>query len=528
MITNPQIACGLPCLGTACSCVQGRLTSLADPRGGVTRFTYDGNGNLLAVTDALNHTYDAASRLRAITQAPLNPVDIQYDALGRRTKLTLPNGVSTEYQYDVASRLTTLIYRNTAGILGDLVYTYDSTGNRTGVGGSFARTLLPDPIASATYDAANEQLTFADKSMTYDANGNLTTITDPSGVTAFTWDGRNRLASLSGPGTTASFGYDALGRRAAKTVNGQLIEYLYDGADIVGQSDSLGTTSYLRSLNIDETFSFTNRDGTYFSIYDPLGSTLAVTDQGGNPIVQYTYDPFGNSVSTNPTFPNPFEYAGRENDRLAGLYHYRTRVYSPALHRFLSEDPIDLAGRNPNFYTYVFNSPVNFTDSTGLIADLLVDASFILYDLYRLAADGRKGLGGNLTALGLDAGALFLPFVTGLGPVSRGAKVAGEGTEIVQRAMSRAELEATQATGLLRGGREGTHFVSDAVNSDALRARQRLALPRTPDVRVTLEAPAGVFSTPTRVAPGFNMPGGGMERLATGNIPVRIIRVDPF
>lgn len=118
MITNPQIACGLPCLGTACSCVQGRLTSLADPRGGVTRFTYDGNGNLLAVTDALNHTYDAASRLRAITQAPLNPVDIQYDAFGRRTTLTLPNGVSTGYQYDTSSRLTTLIYRNATGLLG--------------------------------------------------------------------------------------------------------------------------------------------------------------------------------------------------------------------------------------------------------------------------------------------------------------------------------------------------------------------------------------------------------------------------
>jgi len=100
------------------------------------------------------------------------------------------------------------------------------------------------------------------------------------------------------------------------------------------------------------------------------------------------------------------------------------------------------------------------------------------------------------------------------------------GTEVVQRAMSRAELEATKASGLLRGGREGTHYVSDAVNSTAGRAQQRLALPNTPEVRVPLEVPGGTFSAPTRVQPNFNMPGGGMERTATGTVPVRVLRVD--
>jgi hypothetical protein len=50
------------------------------------------------------------------------------------------------------------------------------------------------------------------------------------------------------------------------------------------------------------------------------------------------------------------------------------------------------------------------------------------------------------------------------------------GSEVVQRAMSRAELAATESSGLLPGGRGGTHYVSDAVNSSAGRARQRLAL----------------------------------------------------
>ena len=103
-------------------------------------------------------------------------------------------------------------------------------------------------------------------------------------------------------------------------------------------------------------------------------------------------------------------------------------------------------------------------------------------------------------------------------------------TEVVQRAMSRAELAATRETGLLRGGRDGTHYVSDAVNSGATRAQQRLALPERPEVRVTLEVPAGRFSSPTRVGPlelpgGGVLQGGGMERSATGNIPVRILGV---
>jgi hypothetical protein len=70
----------------------------------------------------------------------------------------------------------------------------------------------------------------------------------------------------------------------------------------------------------------------------------------------------------------------------------------------------------------VRNNPITFTDSTGFIVDTIADVAFVTYDIYRLATDGRKGLDENLTALGLDVGAIFVPGVTGLGPASRGAK----------------------------------------------------------------------------------------------------------
>lgn len=98
-------------------------------------------------------------------------------------------------------------------------------------------------------------------------------------------------------------------------------------------------------------------------------------------------------------------------------------------------------------------------------------------------------------------------------------------TEVVQRWMSRAELEVTQKTGLMRGGRDGTHYVTDSANADPKRARQRTALPQTPEVLVTMEVPKDVFSAPSKVAPANNMPGGGMERTAEGRVPVKILEV---
>lgn len=112
-----------------------------------------------------------------------------------------------------------------------------------------------------------------------------------------------------------------------------------------------------------------------------------------------------------------------------------------------------------------------------------------------------------------------------LATVSRAAR----GSETVQRAMSRIELGAIQNSGVLsRGGRAGPHYVSNAVNSTANRARQRLSLPGAPEVRVTMDVPIGIFSSPSRVKPQFNMPGGGMERIAPGHldIPVTIRQVE--
>jgi hypothetical protein len=65
------------------------------------------------------------------------------------------NGVVAQCGYDAASRLTSLTYTEGATTLGTLTYTYDVVGNRTQVGGTWARTALPQAVSSATYNAAN-------------------------------------------------------------------------------------------------------------------------------------------------------------------------------------------------------------------------------------------------------------------------------------------------------------------------------------------------------------------------------------
>jgi RHS repeat-associated protein len=502
-----------------------RLTSESTPQGSVA-YSYDNAGRRSSMTVAgqlpVNYSYDNANRLTGISQGP-SSVTFNFDNANRPTSATLPNGLVVEYGYDANSQLTSINYRNGAALLGNLTYEYNGIGHRTNVNGSFARLGLPQTVSSVTYNAANQLTQKAGTTFTYDLNGNLTN----DGVNTYTWNARNQLVSMSGPGLTASFQYDAFGRRVRKTINGTSTDYLYDGANAVQELSSGTPSANMLTGGLDNVFTRTDSAGTRTLLTDGLNSTLALTDSSGVLQTQYTYEPFGKATSSGATSNNSSQYTGRENDG-TGLYYYRARYYSPNLQRFISEDPIGFLGGDANLYAYAANSPTNFIDPSGQWLDTLIDLGFIGYDLYSLATGSRKDLATNLAALGLDVAGALIPVATGLGAGYRAERAAVEGTEVVQRAMSRAELEATQRTGLLRGGREGTHYVSDAVNADAKRARQRLSLPQTPEVRVTMEVPKGSCSAPTKVRPDFNMPGGGTERTATGKVPVKITKVDPY
>lgn len=244
-------------------------------------------------------------------------------------------------------------------------------------------TTLGTNQVTTDHDAANEMLALDAKSFSYDNNGNLQNRTDTCGSTSYTWDARNRLTNISGykpdcSALTASFSYDALNRRTAKTINGTTTQYVYDGWDIIQEIKGGVKTNYIRTLNIDEPLTRITGSTVRHYVADALGSIVALADDSGVTKTSYVYDAFGNVTTSGEASDNPFQYTGRENDG-TGLLHYRYRYYSPQMQRFVSEDPIGLAGGvnfysyvdsvgkpQTNLYAYTDNNPVNFTDPQGL------------------------------------------------------------------------------------------------------------------------------------------------------------------
>jgi len=348
-----------------------RLTSEQTPQGTVG-YTYDTASRRATMTvpgqAQVVYTYDNANRLTQITQGS-SIVQFGYDTANRRTSLTLPNGILVEYGYDAASRITSITYKqNGTTLLGDLTYEYDKAGNRTKIGGSWARTGMPEPLTTTNYDTNNRQLIFGDKTLTYDDNGNLQSITDSNGTILYSWNARNQLVGINGPNLSAAFVYDADGRREKKIINGSLTEFVYDGANPV--LETAGATilaSILPGLGLDE---FVMRTDVIMGtinvlLKDAIGSVVAATDNNGVVQTSYTYEAFGGTTASGAMNASSYQYVTRENDE-TGLYHYRARYYHPQLQRFLSEDPIRFAGGNVNLYDYVHDNPVNLTDPFGL------------------------------------------------------------------------------------------------------------------------------------------------------------------
>lgn len=284
-------------------------------------------------------------------------MSISYDRDGRRTSLTLPNGIAVTYSYDTASQLRAINY----GSLGTLMYSYDLAGRRTTVGGSFAKTGVPNALTTSNYNADNQLTEFGSSQLSYDANGNLTN----DGTNTYTWSARNQLVGISGA-VSANFRYDALGRRVSKTVSGTT-QYLYDGMSPIEElSGTTVVATTLGGLGTDEYFQRTDSSGPVDFLSDALGNTLALTDKTGVLVTQYTYEPFGQATLTGAASGNPFQFTGRENDS-TGLYFYRARYYDPALGRFIAEDPSGRAG-GVNAYAYAGDDPADLVDPFGMKA----------------------------------------------------------------------------------------------------------------------------------------------------------------
>jgi len=94
---------------------------------------------------------------------------------------------------------------------------------------------------------------------------------------------------------------------------------------------------------------------------------VGLTGSGGNYLNRYSYLPFGESLTVTEAIPNSFAYVGQWGvmDEGNGLDFMRARYYATEDGRFLSVDPLGIAGGDLNLYGYAFNNPVKFNDPNG-------------------------------------------------------------------------------------------------------------------------------------------------------------------
>jgi RHS repeat-associated protein len=91
-------------------------------------------------------------------------------------------------------------------------------------------------------------------------------------------------------------------------------------------------------------------------------------DDKGELVWQVDFDIYGrireDTLNNKPFIP--FRQPGQYEDVETGLYYNRFRYYDSNTGTYISQDPIRLAGNNPNFYAYTFDSNSE-VDPFGLV-----------------------------------------------------------------------------------------------------------------------------------------------------------------
>ena len=405
----------------------GRLHTVVDATNNrtISYDQYDGLGQRKQVTilkgagadeRVIFYEYDYANRPWHIT-SNAGLFTFTYDTLGRRDILSYPNGTEKNWDFDDLGRLSSLTHnvKNGPTIAVFNYSDFDKVGNRKSVAGDKSEGYFYDelyrllnvtsnnpesfifddvgnrksgPIADDNgyqHNSANQMIQGRELQYGYDNAGNQNIRTLPSVIDKTwlqTWDYANRLVKIEKidgvDNRTVLFKYDPLGRRISKQVTTifdglteiQSWSYVYDGYNIATEfytdANNITTkTYYSQGLGVDEHLAFERGGQFYFYHSDGLESTVAISDSNHNIVQSYEYDSYGMAQPSTP-FVNNLTFVGKEWDKETGFYKMGARYYDPIDGRFISKDPISIAG-GINVYDYTSGNPINYSDPSGLL-----------------------------------------------------------------------------------------------------------------------------------------------------------------
>ncbi len=109
--------------------------------------------------------------------------------------------------------------------------------------------------------------------------------------------------------------------------------------------------------------------GLFYVHNDHLGTPQVITDSNQAVVWKADYDPFGKATVTTETITNNVRFPGQYFDGETGLHYNYFRYYDPGTGRYVTSDPIGLAG-GLNSYGYVGGNPVIFVDPFGLVVSV--------------------------------------------------------------------------------------------------------------------------------------------------------------
>ncbi|KAL0950271.1 hypothetical protein HGRIS_010251 [Hohenbuehelia grisea] len=317
------------------------------------------------------------------------------------------SGASNSFLYDAAGQLDK---HQSQGSSSAHEFSYDESGNLLNRNG---KAFINDGWQLSQIKNSDDTVEFSFK---YSDDGLMTSKLDGLGTVLKTmqYDANGRLALTD----QMSFVYDFSGNLLKATMaNGDVRLYINQAYEIdIPKSGSASHTAYLvhgyRRAAL-QTTDGSSADVVHYFHADHLGSTIAVSDDTGAIITQYSYDSFGKATVTQGQDVSRYKFSGKE--AFGDLYYYGARFYEPDIGRFLTLDnyPVSIEGLKTstfNMYTFSRNDPVNYIDLNGNAPwwHWFVDAVLITVGVALSFVPGV-----NAVVLGVVTGALIGAGVSG-------------------------------------------------------------------------------------------------------------------